>query len=106
MKQTEVIDLNEMTLMEIRDYIVDLHNIIGESKYGISLHPKDNEFLETVFEDNTAYALASAVDNSRREIFEFANMRYCASISGAMRWPFSQEAAIAFNPSTGHHEFL
>jgi hypothetical protein len=106
MKQPATIDLDKMTLEEIRDHVLELNAIIGESKYGISLHPKDNEFLEAVFEDNTMRAVASSVNNARQEIFEFANMRYCAGLTGAMRWPFSQEAAIAFNSSTGHHEFL
>lgn len=106
MSESKTINLSDMSLEDIRDYILKLHAIIDRSKHGITLHPEDNEFLEVVFQDESIKAVSSIVNNARREIFEFADMHYIAGVTGGMRWEFSQEAAIVFDADTGHHEYL
>lgn len=93
-------NLMSLTKEELCEEIIKLNGYLAqmleEYKYGISLHPDTVVALEIVFPKETTrkQVLGRIFENAQSELDDLIRMRYYASVSGAMRYDSSQEAAI------------
>ena len=67
---------------------------------GLMFNQESMDFMNIIYPDSAPGLLSkdnvvqSCLDECLKDIYDLASLRYLASLSGAMRWPWSQEAAI------------
>ena len=96
--KSEYIDLSLLSKQELCDLIHELNDKIEEhnegSVSGLYVGPGYRDLVRRVFPDDQDAPFKRFVHEAQDRIHKLAAMRYHAAISGAMRWTWSQEAAI------------
>lgn len=102
--------LSRISSDELIDYILDLEsyakNLDKQLDNTIGPLLVDQQFMDhvtSIYPDDCYVPYKFIIDKARLEIIALTKMRYDAAMSGAMRWTWSQEAAIV---STQHKPIM